>query len=128
MNSKISLLLLLGTFLVASLNAQVCLTFHQIRLEDTCFKIAAKYNLSMKDINILNPNLNCNSLRKGQILCVELESLPSETCSKSHIVKQGDTCNYISNLVGTNLDELKSCNPSINLDCTNLFIGQTLLF
>ncbi len=127
MNAKIIFSLFVVTILSYA-NAQKCITFHKVRLGDTCFAIAAKYNLEFNEINILNPNLNCDSLREGQKLCVEQEIMQREKCKNVHVVKQSETCNYIANMVGTSFDDLKRCNSIINLDCTNLFIGQKLLF
>lgn len=50
-------------------------------------------------------------------------------CTRFHTVVSGEIClgiiNYPEN-VGLTLDQLYSWNPSINADCTNLSVGQTV--
>ncbi|KAG1446998.1 hypothetical protein G6F46_011749 [Rhizopus delemar] len=48
------------------------------------------------------------------------------SCSKTYIVKNGDTCSKIDKAFGLTFSKLRKWNPSINSRCTNLYIDQVL--
>ncbi|KIK60804.1 carbohydrate-binding module family 50 protein [Collybiopsis luxurians FD-317 M1] len=48
-------------------------------------------------------------------------------CGGPHYtVASGDICQTIAQRLGISVDDLKGCNPSIDANCTNLQIGQSL--
>ncbi|KAI8373204.1 uncharacterized protein BYT42DRAFT_579575 [Radiomyces spectabilis] len=48
------------------------------------------------------------------------------TCKKTYTVVPNDVCYKIADAFGITTSQLKKWNPSINPDCTNLYIGQSL--
>ena len=103
---------------------------------DTCWDIAKRFCFPLSDISVLNPNINCNNLQVGEVICVKSAtntaintnpivqpSLPSGTCVPYTVVA-GDTCWGISNRYGLTVSQLNALNPNVN--CANLQIGQTI--
>ena len=105
------------------LNAQ-CTTFHVVKLGETCASIATRYNIPLSQLRLNNPGLNCLDLKDSELLCVDV----APECRNIHFVTAGETCNYIAANRGVDVEKLRRCNPSINFGCTNLQIGQRLLF
>nr|GLL45759.1 hypothetical protein DCAR_004146 [Ipomoea trifida] len=74
-----SLFLLIVVFALAETNpfggiigaGPSCFTVVGVKEGDTCFDIAKSFNVSTKDFNAINPNLNCTALFIGQWLCIE---------------------------------------------------------
>ena len=105
---------------------------------DTCWDIAKRFCFPLSDISVLNPNINCNNLQVGEVICVKSAtntaintnpivqpSLPSNinNCVPYTIVA-GDTCNAIAARYGLTLDQLYVLNPNVN--CPHLQIGSKL--
>lgn len=88
-----------------------------VKLGDTLYSIANKYNTTVNEIKNLN-NLNSNLLTVGQTL-----KLPKSE-NNTYIVKSGDNLYSIANRYNTTVDELKKKN---NLSSNLLTIGQVLI-
>ena len=88
-----------------------------VKLGDTLYSIANKYNTTVNEIKNLN-NLNSNLLTIGQTL-----KLPKSE-NNTYIVKSGDNLYSIANKYNTTVDELKKKN---NLSSNLLTIGQVLI-
>ena len=88
-----------------------------VKLGDTLYSIANKYNTTVNEIKSLN-NLNSNLLTIGQTL--KLPKIKNNT----YIVKSGDNLYSIANKYNTTVDELKKKN---NLSSNLLTIGQVLI-
>lgn len=130
--------------LAANAVVTTCTTFHSIVNGDTCYDIASANNLSLLDFFSINSQLNdnaCNNLQIGDLVCVAStlasnqtpqagatqQTVSQQTCATRHVVANGDTCYFISQLSFTSLDELFALNPTLNLaSCDNLFIGQNI--
>nr|GMD83167.1 Peptidoglycan-binding Lysin subgroup [Ipomoea batatas] len=70
----IASLFLIAVFALAETNpfgGPSCFTVVGVKEGDTCFDIAKSFNVSTKDFNAINPNLNCTALFIGQWLCIE---------------------------------------------------------
>lgn len=52
--------------------------------------------------------------------------LPTGTCNQEYTVQTGDTCSQIVVQNGIYLAQLYGLNPSINTQCTNIKVGQSL--
>ncbi len=120
--------ILLGLAFIASmiylLNAQ-CTTLHVVKSGESCNSIASRYNIPLSQLNLNNPRLNCSlDLKDNEMLCVDA----APECRNMHFVSSGETCNYIAANRGVDVEKLRRCNPSINFGCTNLAVGQRLLF
>lgn len=51
---------------------------------------------------------------------------PTGVCSQNYVVQADDTCFKIAQSSGIYLAQLYGLNPSINLECTNIQVGQSL--
>jgi N-acetylmuramoyl-L-alanine amidase len=88
-----------------------------VKVGDTIYSIARKYNLTIEELKKLN-NKNNNTISIGEILLI-----PSTKITTTYIVEKGDTLYSIANKFNTTTDKLKELN---NLTNTNLSIGQEL--
>ncbi|PVH93081.1 carbohydrate-binding module family 50 protein [Periconia macrospinosa] len=46
-------------------------------------------------------------------------------CTQSYLVTAGDTCNKVAELYNIIFSKLRALNPSLNSECTNLWLGYT---
>jgi LysM repeat protein len=98
-----------------------CQAYYVLNVGDTCQNILNNYGISQTMLQILNPNLNCNSLQYGTVICVP----PSvQTCTCTYTVKSGDVCYTIALQNGLSLTQFYSLNPGLN--CFNLNMGQNV--
>ena len=88
-----------------------------VKLGDTLYSIANKYNTTVDEIKQLN-NLTSNLLNVGQTL-----KIPSSN-EVTYVVKSGDNLYSIANRYNTTVDEIKRKN---NLTSNLLSIGQILI-
>lgn len=88
-----------------------------VKLGDTLYSIANKYNTTVDEIKKLN-NLTSNLLNVGQTL-----KIPSSS-EITYVVKSGDNLYSIANKYNTTVDEIKRKN---NLTSNLLSIGQILV-
>jgi len=56
--------------------AQECLNYHKIEEKETCFSLAADNGISLLDLLLSNPEINCNNLQKGHQICIESTRTP----------------------------------------------------
>ncbi|WFA08124.1 LysM peptidoglycan-binding domain-containing protein [Tissierella sp. Yu-01] len=98
---------------------------YTIRQGDTLFSIANRYNTTVNAILALNPGLDPNNLRVGQIICVP-EETPSRCPAGSfeYTIRQGDTLFSIANRYNTTVNAILALNPG--LDPNNLRVGQII--
>ena len=92
---------------------------------DTLYKIATKFNITVDAIVSSNPDINTESLRVGQIVCIP-QTQPS-TCpigTSPYEIKRGDTLATIANRFNTSVESILSVNPDIVPE--NLSIGQVI--
>ena len=90
---------------------------YMVKLGDTLYSIANKYNTTVDEIKQLN-NLTSNLLNVGQTL-----KIPSSN-EVTYVVKSGDNLYSIANRYNTTVDEIKRKN---NLTSNLLSIGQILI-
>ncbi len=88
-----------------------------VKLGDTLYSIANKYNTTVDEIKRIN-NLVSNLLNVGQVL-----KIPSSD-EITYVVKSGDNLYSIANRYNTTVDEIKKKN---NLTSNLLSIGQILI-
>ena len=92
---------------------------YQVKLGDTLYSIANKYNLSVNELKILN-NLVNDNLAIGQLL-----NVPSGlSLVNSYVVEKGDTLYSLAKKFDISVNKLKEYN---NLSNNLLNIGQKLL-
>jgi len=91
--------------------------YYTVKVGDTLYFIANKYNTTPEEIKLLN-NLTDNTLMIGQLI-----KIPTTT-DNVYVVKKGDTLWSIAQDNNTTVDNIKNINNLIN---NSLTIGQQLL-
>ncbi|KAI1198830.1 hypothetical protein F5X97DRAFT_333134 [Nemania serpens] len=114
-----------------------CAAVYTVKAGDTCDKIRSNYG-NVFDLNQFyswNPEVNsqCTNLAIGEQVCVGVSqgmvcSPPTTAgiaanCNKCYKVVSGDTCQGVLNANHINLGQLRTWNPAIDQDCTNLLVG-----
>ena len=107
---------------------------YTIKSGDTLFKLAQRYNTTVEAITKINPGINPNNLRVGQIICIPGTAPgptppPTPSCPNGflHTIRPGDTLfglSCISQQFGVSVEEIMRANPGI--DPNRLQIGQTI--
>ncbi|KAF8528417.1 hypothetical protein BU17DRAFT_73482 [Hysterangium stoloniferum] len=102
-----------------------CTRTYTVVENDFCDTISAANNVSTFQLAAVNPSINpgCTNLMPGQQLCL---GTLGKDCTTVHVVQEGDTCNIITSNHGLNATMLVTNNPTINSECTNIYIGQVL--
>lgn len=121
LNNLSSNILQVGQILVlpSSTNDDNSGNTYTVKLGDSLWSIANKYNTTVSELKSLN-NLSSDALQIGQIL-----NIPSNSVSagNTYTVKSGDSLWSIANKYNTTVSNLKSLN---NLSSDVLQIGQVL--
>eukprot|EP00833_Pecoramyces_ruminatium_P015326 jgi/Orpsp1_1/1189358/evm.model.d7180000071383.1 len=68
-NSNIITVLFSVLGVVNSYNIQ-CNTYYNVNMNEDCFAIANKNEISISYLNTLNPDIDCNNLQAGTLLCL----------------------------------------------------------
>ncbi|KAL2829473.1 hypothetical protein BDW59DRAFT_159061 [Aspergillus cavernicola] len=126
----------------------LCNRWHLVENGETCTGIAAKYGLTVAQLRELNPALNaqCSNLRGAFAICVrvwvDIETTPtptttttagppgptasgtSPTCTKWHLLEEGDTCDSIVAEYGIILSRFRQLNRNVDSECSNLVAGN----
>ncbi len=96
---------------------------YTIRPGDTLYQLAMTYNTTVQAIMNLNPGLDPNNLRVGQVICIPRSTPP--TCDGLYyVVRPGDTLFSIAMMYNVTVAELMAANPGI--DPNNLMVGQLI--
>jgi LysM repeat protein len=83
---------------VNPINPSTCANYYSLFAGDTCESIAVAYRITVQALLTLNPNLNCQSLPAGSLICVpsidgnNQPSNPIQGCSFYYVLFSGDTC------------------------------------
>ncbi len=88
------------------------------------FSIAQRYNTTVKEILALNPGLDPNNLRVGQVICIPEGTTPPPCDGSYYVVRPGDTLYSIANMYNTTVAKLMAANPGV--DPNNLRVGMML--
>ena len=97
---------------------------YSVKIGDSLYSIANKYNVSVNDIIEAN-NLPSTVISVGQKLIIPgMNGETSENEENIYVVKPGDTLYRIASLYGISIDDLKKQN---NLESNILTVGQRLL-
>lgn len=98
---------------------------YTIKSGDTLYSLAIRYNTTVEAIMALNPGIDPNNLRIGQIICIP-SSTPSRCPSGSfqYTIKSGDTLYNLAIKYNTTVEAIMALNPGI--DPNNLQIGQVI--
>ncbi|KAI8579136.1 hypothetical protein K450DRAFT_244058 [Umbelopsis ramanniana AG] len=129
---------LAALFLVSSGDA-LCSANYKVVAGDTCASIESANSISDTLFHSLNPVVksDCSNLKVGQAVCLKSTETTTFTatptaapaftgCAYAYVIKANDTCSSMEALTGISDAEFHKLNPSINANCTNLAIGQTI--
>lgn len=104
---------------------------YTIKSGDTLFKLAQRYNTTVEAITKINPGINPNNLRVGQIICIPGTAPgptppPTPSCPNGflHTIRPGDTLFGLSQQFGVSVEAIMKANPGINPN--NLQVGQKI--
>ena len=84
-----------------------------MRAGDTFWGLAQRFNVSVSTMIRLNPGVDPDSLRVGQIICVPTTPVPLPTPGRWYTVQPGDTMFSIAQRFGVPLNRLIQANPNI---------------
>ncbi|MGC9103168.1 MAG: LysM peptidoglycan-binding domain-containing protein, partial [Desulfurella sp.] len=108
-----------------------------VKSGDTASTIANKYNVSLSELEKLNPQLNLSNINIGDRIILpnnvlnDIKNTQIAAQKKTfknenfYTVEPGDTLTAISQKTGINMNIIKSLNPSI--DWSNLQIGEEIV-
>ena len=96
---------------------------YTVKQGDTLYQLAITYNTTVQAIMNLNPGLDPNNLRIGQVICIPRTS-PSECDGLYYVVRPGDTFHSIAMKYNVTVAELMAANPGV--DPNNLMVGQLI--
>jgi len=114
---------------------------YEVQSGDTCSAIAANLGVTLDALMKANRTIdsNCSNLAAGQKLVIPGAATATATTGstgnrtptpsangKEYTIAEGDTCSGIAANLGISIEQLRSANPSIDADCSNLQPGQKL--
>ena len=97
---------------------------YTIKAGDTLYMLAMTYNTTVQAILAINPGLDPNNLRIGQVICIPKSVTPPPCDGSYYIVRSGDTLYSIAIKYNTTVAKLMAANPGI--DPNNLMVGQLI--
>ncbi|CED83636.1 Chitinase [Phaffia rhodozyma] len=94
-------------------------------LGDICDWISKANSVSTFQLALLNNDVDdaCSNLYIGQDLCLGTDTYD---CKETYTVVDNDTCDGIIESNSLNSTALYQNNPQINVDCSNIYIGEVL--
>ena len=79
---------------------------HEIKRNDTLYKLSRFYKVPLKDIMEKNPSVDVYNLKIGDKLCIPMEY-------RTYIIKQGDSLDAFLKRFGITYEAFKSVNPQL---------------
>ncbi len=98
---------------------------YEIKNGDTLSLISLRYNIPLSDILLLNPFIDPENLRVGQVICLGRVSRPETKCESGnyYVVRKGDSIYTIAKAFELTVEDIFRANPLVS---ENLFVGQVL--
>ncbi|CAK7246279.1 MAG: hypothetical protein STHCBS139747_007905 [Sporothrix thermara] len=118
-----------------------CTASHLVVSGDSCSAIESAAGISSAQFLAWNTGVNadCSNIYVGYYVCVAggsggtaptTPSTPSplqpgtdSTCTAYHLVVSGDSCSAIESAAGITAAQFAAWNPSVNAECSNIFLG-----
>ena len=98
-----------------------CLKTTTVESGYSCENLWLENRLSEYYFKYLNPDINCNNLQISEKVCIMGKQT---SCNQYLKVKNGDTCQLISNTYGIDIDSLQVNNPGVN--CNQIIDNQDI--
>ena len=109
---------------------------YTVKSGDNCASIASNHNVTLEALLAANRLIaaNCGNLKIDDILKIPAAATTAATpragttasSGKSYTVAAGDNCQKIADSHTVTVAALLAANPSINANCSNINVGQTL--
>ncbi len=96
---------------------------YTVRAGDTLFILAQRFGTTLQAILAVNPGIDPNNLRIGQIVCIP-QPITCPAGSIAYTIRAGDTLFALAQRFGTTVQAIIALNPGI--DPNNLQIGQVI--
>ena len=101
---------------------------YTVQKSEGLYRISKNFNVSQEELVRLNPTLQTEGLKFGQVILVPVkEEQPATTADSSyvqHVIEPKETLYAISKRCGVSVAELQAANPEVS---KNMPIGATLL-
>ena len=101
---------------------------YTVQKSEGLYRISKNFNVSQEELVRLNPKLQTEGLKLGQVILVPVkEEQPATTADSSmvkHVIEPKETLYAISKRYGVSVAELQAANPEVS---KNMPIGATLL-
>ena len=101
---------------------------YTVQKSEGLYRISKNFNVSQEELVRLNPTLQTEGLKFGQVILVPVkEEQPATTAESSyvkHVIEPKETLYAISKRYGVSVAELQAANPEVS---KNMPIGATLL-
>ena len=100
---------------------------YTIKAGDTLFELANRFNTTVQAIMAVNPGIDPNNLRVGQVICIPEVTPPPTRCPSGtfeYTIRAGDTLFELANRFNTTVQAIMAVNPGI--DPSNLRVGQVI--
>ena len=80
---------------------------HEVKKNDTLYKLARFYKVSLEKIMEKNPTVDVYNLRIGDKLCIPMEN-------RTYIIKSGETLDNLLMRFDMTYEEFRNVNPQMN--------------
>lgn len=99
---------------------------YEIKSGDTIANIAARFNITVKDILNANPGVVPERLYIGQVICIPQPKSQEPSCPtlNFYVVQRGDTLTAIAGIFNVTVQQIINANPGINPNLLN--VGQVI--
>jgi LysM repeat protein len=99
-----------------------CSNTYSVQPKEYCSEIAKGFHLTLSYFLSINPNLNCDTLVAGDVVCVTPPEQYCPTLSVPYKVSMNDTCASIASSQNVTLASLLSWNSELN--CNSMYVGD----
>ncbi|KAJ8120118.1 hypothetical protein ONZ43_g3090 [Nemania bipapillata] len=93
---------------------------YTVKTNDTCSSIAKSHNITASQIISF-----VTSFTKAAPIPTDIATNTTQNCGMFYEVQPGDYCNLVCLKFNINLDDFLFLNPSVNVNCTNLFAKES---
>ncbi|CAI5502628.1 unnamed protein product, partial [Closterium sp. Naga37s-1] len=111
-----------------SANVTGCIIPYTVAQGDSCTTIMTMFNVTLAQLNVTNPDLDCGILAVGQQICISSGTPQAQSCLNFYTVNPGESCNdvMINTYPPITPAQLYQYNPGIicTADTSQRLVGQ----